>query len=222
MKTLFLCLIVMTGSVTSLFAQDRPGIDTTCLRQYDQKAKALFAAGEQQAAGAMLFDSVRNCVLGTYLPAAKLVSVTDEVLYTDSIRDNLLLYYTASWCGPCIASIPAINRLAAEGRPDLRIVVIFWDQKSYVTENQAQYHEAIFLVPSLTRQDVSQNLTYDNLRHYFGFPTSYAIDSDKRIRGVTIGGVVPRGEPGEAGFISEEEAYEENYVRLAELLETIR
>jgi thiol-disulfide isomerase/thioredoxin len=222
MKTSLLFFIILLGSVGTLTAQDRPGIDTTCLRQYNERAKALFAAGEQQAAGVMLFDSIRNCALGTYLPAANLVSVTGEVLYTDSIQENLLLYYTASWCGPCIASIPAINRLAAEGRPGLRIVVIFWDQKPYVAENQAKYHEDIFLVPSLTRQDVSQNLTYDNLRHYFGFPTSYAIDSDKRIRGVVIGGVVPQGEPGEAGAISKEEAYEENYVRLAELLETLR
>ncbi|MEL6971190.1 MAG: TlpA disulfide reductase family protein [Bacteroidota bacterium] len=215
MKNAYLITLVVLFS-NLLCAQEYLTSDTSCISHYTALSNEAFNRGDE-AYLAYMYDSVKVCLVGRTIQNTILKTVNENLLHTDSIRENILLIFSASWCAPCIANIPAINRLAGDQHHNLKIVVIYWDTYEKVKEISAEYAAGVVLVPSIEANGAETSMTYGNISHQLGYPTSYVIDTKKEIIDLVLGGTVS-GDLGNGITITEEEATQKNYAHLIRLL----
>lgn len=97
-----------------------------------------------------------------------------------------LLNLWASWCGPCIIEMPALEKLAAE-RPELRIIAISVDSMENAQQVEAEVKKHKF--PAFARNWDYKSQLYITLLPE-AMPTTYVIDPQGRLF-ATI-----RGDPG--------------------------
>jgi thiol-disulfide isomerase/thioredoxin len=111
------------------------------------------------------------------MPALTLKDFDGKAIDSDKLKGNVLvLDFWATWCGPCIAEIPSLNRLqekyAAKGLKVIGVTVASGEPKEvkpFITRNKMKY--------TVLMGDDDQ--TYDfNL---VGFPTTYLITRDLKI-----------------------------------------
>jgi cytochrome c biogenesis protein CcmG/thiol:disulfide interchange protein DsbE len=94
----------------------------------------------------------------------------------------VLLNFWATWCGPCRAEIPELNKLERDfGASGLAVVGVSWDDSAAgVREFQNQI-----------RQDYTVLLGGEDIQDKFeavrSLPTTYVIDRKGRIRQMIIG-----------------------------------
>ena len=219
MKNAFLISLIILFSNT-LSAQQYLTDDASCIDRYLALSEAAFDKGEMEEYAAYMYDSVKVCLVGRTIKNTVLKTVDGQLIHTDSIQENILLIFSASWCKPCVANIPAINMLAQQAN-QLKIILMYWDDQAKVEEISSKYADGVVLVPSLVTNEVEMDMTYGNIFHQLGYPTSYAINPQNEIVDLFTGAVVP-GEYGNGISISEKEALQKNYDRLVELLSQIK
>lgn len=107
----------------------------------------------------------------------------DGSISLSDYRDHVvLLDFWASWCGPCRASFPWMNRLRKRyDEGELAIIAVNLDKEKTAAKEFLKQYPADFTVAYDPQGRVAA--TYDLL----GMPMTYLIGPDGRIRGQHIG-----------------------------------
>ena len=127
--------------------------------------------------------------LSKLLPGASIPNTSGKVVLVD---------FWASWCGPCKASFPCLNRLQAKYGPKGLVVI------GIGVDDDAAKHQAF-----ATKMKASFTLVHDSSHKAAGFfsppsmPTSYLVDRKGVIRHVHNGF---KGAKTEAEYVAEIEA----------------
>jgi thiol-disulfide isomerase/thioredoxin len=111
------------------------------------------------------------------MPAIKLQDLNGKDEAPDQFKNNVVLFdFWATWCGPCIAEIPFLNRLqekyGAEGLKVVGVTLLSGDAKEvkpFVSRFKMGY--------SILMGD--DNQAYD--LNIIGFPTTYLVSRDWKI-----------------------------------------
>lgn len=116
-------------------------------------------------------------------PQVELSSLEGQRLKLSDFHGRVvLLNFWATWCGPCRAEIPELNKLQHDFEAsDLAVVGVSWDDS---TAEVREFQKEI-------RQDYTVLLGGEDIQHKFeairSLPTTYVIDREGRIRQRIIG-----------------------------------
>ena len=113
------------------------------------KALLLVAATIALAVPAASMQSDRAAAEGELkpMPALSLKDFDGKAIESDKLKGNVLvLDFWATWCGPCIAEIPALNRLqekyAAKGLKVIGVTIASGEPKEvkpFISRNKMKY-----------------------------------------------------------------------------------
>ena len=117
-----------------------------------------------------------------------------EVRLADFKGKVVILDFWATWCGPCIASMPHTNELAAK-YADQDVVVLASGTsdtiakfKQWIAKNQPKYPHLRFAFDPHERGSATfDQVASDRLYHVIGIPTQFVIGRDGRIVATIIG-----------------------------------
>jgi thiol-disulfide isomerase/thioredoxin len=149
------------------------------------KALLLVAATIALAVPAASMQSDRAAAEGELkpMPALSLKDFDGKAIESDKLKGNVLvLDFWATWCGPCIAEIPALNRLqekyAAKGLKVIGVTIASGEPKEvkpFISRNKMKY--------TVLMGDDDQAYDFNLI----GFPTTYLITKDLKIYRKYIG-----------------------------------
>jgi thiol-disulfide isomerase/thioredoxin len=130
----------------------------------------------------------------------------------------VLMESFASWCSPCISSIPALNQLS-EDYPEVRFIILAHDTSDKLEKYANQLNPEIHLIPSDSIVNASNviKLKVGRFQSIFPFPATLSIGADGVIQNVMIGG--PRAGTYGGKTTTEEEVFEINMERLGRELD---
>ena len=117
------------------------------------------------------------------LPALSLKDFAGKAVLSDQFRGNVLvLDFWATWCGPCIAEIPELNRLQEKyGDKGVKVIGVTLasgqpkEVKPFITRNKMKY--------TVLMGDDDQAYDFNLV----GFPTTYLVTKDLKIYRKYIG-----------------------------------
>ncbi|WP_375578269.1 TlpA disulfide reductase family protein [Marivirga tractuosa] len=132
----------------------------------------------------------------------------------------VLLEFFASWCAPCISSIPALNKLSLE-YPEVRFIVLAHDTSDKLKKYADQFNSNIHLIPSDKEVNAGKLLKLEvgEFQSVFPFPATFSIDANGIIQNVLLG--APRSGTFGGIKVTEEEVHEANLLRLRRELDKI-
>lgn len=132
--------------------------------------------------GKFLFDSlVNHCLKSTYLDNFKVKTLNGATItLNERFNKPIVLITYASWCVKSEGETPAINALAKKYHEKIDFIVLYWDNKSDAKKAAKKYNKDITVV-YIDELENSFSSEIINLKHTFGFPTSFYIDSKNRI-----------------------------------------
>lgn len=209
---LSMAMLIASAQTKKMFSQT-----PELIQHYRAGAKAAWAANNQKLAQTY-YDSIKNCVLNSYIDDYRFTTYQGDTLDTKIIKKPILMTVSASWCSPCREEINALNKLAEEYKDKICFVVLFWDTKDGLGELAPKYSKNITLVPAITKQpgeDGVYSLDIAGFKHVNGFPTSYGI-VNKQIVTLSEGAAVSGSYDGPKGkeVVTPEQASDYNYKRL--------
>ncbi|MAN58645.1 MAG: thiol-disulfide oxidoreductase [Flavobacteriaceae bacterium] len=157
-------------------------------------------ATEDYERAEFLFDSlVTHVARGTYMDNFRVRKASGRKIdFYDFDKPVFLMTY-AAWCTPGIGEIPALNKIADTYYDKVQVVVLFWDNKKKVKEVAADYSNDITLL-YVDEAENKHDHIIETLKHSLGFPTTFFIDSDKKIMDIRRGVLHPYGESYETSF----------------------
>lgn len=165
-------------------------------------------------------DSTEFIIVGSYVDGHTFKTMGNKIVSLNNLEKPVLLITSATWCAPCVAEIPALNRVAAEFSDRISFVVLFHDEKDEkLAKFVKQYGRSISVVPTENRTDATTTLSISGFRHITGYPTNYSISTDKKIVAYSQGAAVAmtyENEKGEKITTTKAQAEELNYARLKE------
>ena len=216
MRYCLLCFSLLL--LTSVRAQRYLGDEAACLTRYDSLARAAMAANEVDQSHRYQGDSIRSCFLGERVPVGELVTIDGDTVGLGERDRPYVLYFTASWCGPCVSNTEALNVVLDSLAPAVDVIVLSWDQPEYFAENRGDYHRDLSLIPSRNGKNEAAEVINGPLKHTIGFPSVYTVNSDQAVVGFQRGASMPMELP-DGRVISAEEAVQQNVGRWVKLLE---
>lgn len=163
-------------------------------------------------------DSIDVLVKNSFLENYKFTAVDSSVFDMSKTKKPLFLQVTASWCAPCKAEIPALNKVVKKYKDKVDFVLLFWDSQKDLKRLAPEYNPNIVLVPSDKKSDEPTTIEISGFRHITGFPTNYLVSTNNEIINYTSGAVVPgtykNPETDEDVTVTEEDANKINFERL--------
>ncbi|MDZ4148356.1 MAG: TlpA disulfide reductase family protein [Flavobacteriaceae bacterium] len=159
-------------------------------------------------------DSIRMAIVDSYIDNYDFVSVSGTIYSTKKRTKPLFLQVTASWCAPCRAEIPALNKVAEKYSDKVDFVLLFWDDKESLEKFKDRFNNRIFLVPSEEKSHTYNVVNISGFNHMMSFPTNYLIDMNNRIIDYTGGGVIPNSTDEKNPYFTDEATNKSNYDRL--------
>ncbi|OAB78194.1 TlpA family protein disulfide reductase [Cochleicola gelatinilyticus] len=156
------------------------------IKKFTQESQRAYADNNLERAE-FLFDSlINNVVNGSYLDNFKVKKLSGKKSELNDFKKPVFLITYASWCVPGVGEIPALNDLVAEHHDEIDFVVLFWDSKDKVKKATKEYHKKINVM-YVDEKENTNNHVVKTMKHSLGFPTSFYIDSNKRILDVQRG-----------------------------------
>jgi thiol-disulfide isomerase/thioredoxin len=132
---------------------------------------------------------------GTIAPDFTANDIEGKPIKLSDYRGKVVVVdFWATWCGPCIASMPHTNEIAKQFK-DRGVVVLavnVWDEptdfKAWIPKNSAKYDSIQFAIdPDGRGKDIAKTLYKVS-----GIPTQYVVDKDGVIRASFLG-APPKG-----------------------------
>ncbi|MBC5994885.1 TlpA family protein disulfide reductase [Pontibacter cellulosilyticus] len=210
--TLALCLL----SVTSAFAQNTQSITYKQAfeksQRYSQKAQLAWNDKNEELTKAYR-DSSISIFINSLVEPHVFKDRRNKPFSLGSIDKPVVLSASASWCTPCIAEIPAYNKIVEEYGDKVTFIILFHDTKDKLSALASKYNKQVILVPSAPRDIPNTDLDINGFKHSLGYPANYFISQDRQIVSVTLGAAV-------AGTkVTTEQAYQFNYEHLKNEIE---
>jgi len=127
---------------------------------------------------------------GTLAPDFSVVDKNGKASKLSDYRGKIVvLDFWATWCPPCMASLPHTNEVAKKmaDKGVVTLAVNVWDKKdafdAWLPKNETKYDSITFVLdPSEGGQAIATPLY-----HVSGIPTQYTIDRDGKIRKSFVG-----------------------------------
>ncbi|WP_296620898.1 TlpA disulfide reductase family protein [Marivirga sp.] len=165
-------------------------------------------------------NSFSDSINGSYIGNYKFEDYYGNELELLTDSKPILLESFASWCAPCITSIPALNQLSKD-YPDVRFIILAHDTPNKLEKYAKQINPNIHLVPSENQVNANQfiKLEVGEFQSVFPYPTTFTIDANGIIQNVLIG--APRAGNFGGMTISEKEVHEANILRLSRELDKL-
>lgn len=163
-------------------------------------------------------DSVKLSIVGSYVDEHTFKTVDNKLVSFESINKPVFLITSATWCSPCMAEIPALNKVAAEFSDRVTFLVLFHDSvDTKLAKVVKKYDSMISVVPSERKEEDEHTLSISGFKHITGYPSNYSISTDRRITAYSQGATVAStyvNEKGEKVTVTKQQADEINYIRL--------
>ena len=129
------------------------------------------------------FTDWENCIKGKAMPYLTLKSIDGKTIDTKELKGDVLfinLWYTA--CAPCMAEMPALNRLAGEyNNKNVAFIGITTDTKQTLDSDFFPKHQLDFSI-------IADATTIIEKIGMTGFPTTYIVDKNGNVADAWIGG----------------------------------
>jgi len=159
--------------------------------------RSLLCAAGLLAAGLLIAPSVQAAPLGVGAVAPDFVTKNlagAEVRLSDFKGKVVVLDFWATWCGPCIASFPHTQALAAKYK-DQGVVVLASGTSDtaakfgeWIPANQPKYPDIVFTWDPNERGSATHDQRASNkLYGVTGIPTQFVVGRDGKITGVIVG-----------------------------------
>lgn len=126
-------------------------------------------------------DSIRMAIIGSYIGEYNFISVKGSVYNTSKKTKPLFLQATASWCAPCRAEIPALNKIVEKHSNVIDFVLLFHDTKDNLLKITDKYNDKILLIPSDITYPNSTNMSVAGFKHFFSYPTNYLVNRNNKL-----------------------------------------
>ncbi|MEO9871193.1 TlpA family protein disulfide reductase [Ekhidna sp.] len=163
-----------------------------CVLDLSQKSNDAFLVSKDYELGRNLFDSlVNSCIKGRYLSNYEFRTLKKRNINTDEFEKSILIVTSASWCAPCYGEIPTLNKVASKYSDKLQIIVLFADTKNKMKKMATRYDDKIILIPALNPPSDQRTLSISGFEHLLDFPTTYLIDTEKKILDISRGAAFP-------------------------------
>jgi peroxiredoxin len=129
----------------------------------------------------------QNCIQGKPIPELSLETITGKKIETKDLKGKVIvinLWFTS--CQPCIAELPALNRLVTEYKDkDVVFLGLSTDTREVLDSDFfPKYKFEFTIVPKAFLQIVKLGET--------GYPTTYIIDKKGQVRDAWIGGAIDK------------------------------
>lgn len=156
---------------------------------------------------APLDDIVYNCIKDKHISNYDFTSIEGETISTDKIKTPIVLLAAATWCAPCWAEIPALNKIVEKYDGKVKFIMLFWDLDEGVKRMAEKLDKRIFLVPSKEKMENKSSIKVSGFIHKLDYPSAYLITPKKRILDFKRGALSPSKTrtKDEANRINEEE-----------------
>ncbi len=226
MKQLALLLLILIPFSSFTQNEKRRFVDTeNQIKKYRVDSQKYWDKNDSENA-LKYNDSIKALIIDSYIENHKFINIDSSTYSTSNNRKKpLFLQVTASWCAPCKAEIPALNKIVEKYDDKVDFVLLFWDLKSDLLKFSDEYDKNIVLVPSPEQQNEPTTIEISGFRHITGFPTNYLITSNNKIINYSQGAVIPYNgtnpETGEEIAITQEDADKFNYERLEKEVEEL-
>lgn len=161
-------------------------------------------------------DSIEGVHIGNY----KFQDYDSNLINLLEDSRPVLLETFASWCAPCLSSIPALNQLSQD-YPNVRFIVLTHDTADKLAEYAKDFNSNIHLVPSESEINASGfiKLQVGEFQSIFPFPATFIIRSDGIIENVLLG--APRAGNYGGKTVTLKEVHEANMLRLSRELDKL-
>jgi thiol-disulfide isomerase/thioredoxin len=140
-------------------------------------------------------DRPRTLAAGAVAPDFLMHDVEGkEVRLSDFKGKVVILDFWATWCGPCIASFPHTQAIAAKYK-DQDVIVLgagtsdtIAKFQEWIPKNQSKYPDIRFAYDLNERESLNfEERASAKLYHVVGIPTQFVIGRDGKITGVVVG-----------------------------------
>jgi len=150
------------------------------IRKYRIRAKRAYIQKDEERAQ-FLFDSlVQHVVTGTVLDNFKVRKFSGRKIELYKFEKPIYLITYASWCVPGIGEVPAFNDIADLHHQEIDFVVLFWGSKKTIRKFKKKFSRNVQVL-YVDEKENRNDFTIKTMKHSLGFPTSFFIDSDKKI-----------------------------------------
>jgi peroxiredoxin len=132
---------------------------------------------------------------GAVAPDFVMHDITDKEIHLSDFKGKVvILDFWATWCGPCIASMPHTSEVAAKyGDQDVVVVASGTSDtiakfKEWIPKNQPKYpHIQFYFDPNERGSDTFEQRASSVLYHVSGIPTQFVIGRDGKIVAAIVG-----------------------------------
>jgi thiol-disulfide isomerase/thioredoxin len=168
-------------------------------------------------------DSIANCITHSYIDNYKFETMDNRIYDVGKTKKPIFLTVSATWCLPCRAEIPALNKIVDEYANRVDFLVLFWDEKKELDSLSKQYNPKIYLIPSKTKSvDSEHTIDIAGFRNITGYPTMFFVSENKQIMAYETGAFAEMSFVDKSGknvTITSKDAYDNNYKRLKGIIE---
>ncbi|GAA4296667.1 hypothetical protein [Nibribacter koreensis] len=184
---------------------------------YQEKVNKAYEDGKGEL-GEIYRDSVKLAIIGSYLGNHSFKTLEGKIIDTKALAKPLFILASATYCGPCVAEIPALNRIAREYGDKVTFMVLFADTLGKeLSRLSKRYTAPVAVVPSLKETENIYSISISGFQHILGFPTNYLVTRSQQIVGYSQGASAPGTYPtadGKELVITQEQADAINYKKL--------
>ena len=157
------------------------------LNKYNLQCDLEFEKGDV-ARGEFLFDSlVHNHLVGTKFEKYNFKKIGGGKFRLAKVKKPVFIITYASWCLLNKGEIAALNKLSRKYSKNVEFVVLLWDKKRDANKLARKFsgHINVCYANEAYRNDAR---IVSALKHTFGFPTSYFLNSNLDVVDIKRGG----------------------------------
>ncbi|TSJ42764.1 TlpA family protein disulfide reductase [Mucilaginibacter corticis] len=208
-----ICYAQTANQPKKMFADTEP-----LVKQYLIDCNKAWDAKDEKRAQTY-YDSINRCITNSYLGNHQFKDLKGKTISLGKMKKPVLITVSASWCAPCRAEIPALNKITKAYKDKIDFIVLFWNTREETEKLAALYDNAIYIVPSITQvPDDIHEINIGGFKHFRGYPTNYMVTTNKQIvkydeEGAAVA-VNYVGPDGKSITVTEEQAFNMNYKKL--------